>query len=150
MIAGEDAKAPRKQRQTLVQAEFHRKVGDGFVFIERALLAVGWIQNPVLKLVLNALNVGQIAVVPGQLFKAPLGNLGQKSDRVATGLHPARRINPAKQLDGVFFPAPPHIARERFKKCEIRRNIGMHLESLKIFHNKVSLKQQVINEQTAR
>ena len=117
-----------------METELHGKISDGLPGLKQQQIVTFRIQDQALIRFFNPIQVGQITVIFSQLFKAVLGNFSQKCDGVPPGFDPTRRVNPSKKFNGVFFPAPPHVAGQCFKKSKVLRYIRMNLICLKIFH----------------
>ncbi len=134
MIAGKYAEAAGEQRQAFVDAEFHGKIGDGVIRSIWIFILIDRIKHPLLKLFFYPFQVGQVAFIFGKMLEAILGNFCQKRNRIALAVHPQGRIDAPKQFNGIFFPAPPEIARQLFQEFKAQRDVGKYLISLKGFH----------------
>ena len=138
MITGQNTEAAGKQGKAFMDTELHGEVGNGFPRTQSGIASIRGILNSDLILLLNRFQVSQIAFVLSQFFKAVLGNFRQEGNGVSAGFNPERWIHATEQFDGIFIPAPPHIARQYFEKLEILRHIWKHLKRFEIFHISVS------------
>ena len=104
MVSSQYSQASGKQGQTFMNAEFHRKISDAFVFSIRGLGIINGVLNLLLVAFLHPLQVGEEAFIDGQFLQPFLGNFGGKNQRVTAGIVPEPGVDPAEQFHRVPLP----------------------------------------------
>ena len=110
VVSGQDAQTAGIDRQRLVQAELHGKIGHHHPGTAVAsLLEPGLLRQVVGKLFVHHPEMGHETFIALKALQSGLLKDPKHLDRVVAGGFPQFGVQAAEEVDGVRFPAPPEV-----------------------------------------
>ena len=144
MVAGKNPQSARVIRHRLVEAELRREIRDEIIplaprrTVRAGLLPpVGVLPSHVrLELHLDAFQLAQESLIPGNLLQPGLPGKLQDAQGVVVGGGPQGGVELAEQAPGGRFPGPPQVIDDLAQRFEGGRELGNDVERLdRSLHN---------------